>query len=77
MESSLDVDGVRMIVCKFCGFKSKYATNVRTHIEGKQTEGMAYYCGTCDYKVNTWQTLLQHMKRTHDITKQNYQKYQC
>jgi len=72
MENAIDEEGKRVIVCKFCGFKSRYATNVRSHVEGKHTEGMVYYCETCDYKVNTWQTLLQHMKRTHSIISQNY-----
>jgi len=72
MENSVDMDGKRVIVCKFCGFKSRYATNVRSHVEGKHTEGMVYYCGTCEYKVNTWQTLLQHMKKVHSFVSQNF-----
>jgi hypothetical protein len=66
MGSAFDEEGKKVIVCKFCGHKSKYATNIRSHIEGKHTEGLVYKCLFCDYSVNTWQTILQHMKRSHN-----------
>ena len=33
MENSYDADGKRVVVCRFCGFQSRYATNVRSHVE--------------------------------------------
>ena len=65
MGTAFDEEGKKLVVCKFCGHKSKYATNIRSHIEGKHTEGLVYKCLYCDYSVNTWQTVLQHMRRTH------------
>jgi len=66
MGTAFDEEGKKVVVCKFCGHKSKYATNIRSHIEGKHTEGLVYKCLYCDYSVNTWQTVLQHMRRTHN-----------
>ena len=66
MGTAFDEEGKKVVVCTFCGHKSKYATNIRSHIEGKHTEGLVYKCLFCDYSVNTWQTVLQHMRRTHN-----------
>jgi len=65
MENSFDAEGKRVVVCKFCGFQSRYATNVRSHVEGKHTAGLVYSCLYCSYQVNTHQTYLSHVKRTH------------
>ena len=74
MGTAFDEEGKKMVVCKFCGHKSKYATNIRSHIEGKHTEGLVYKCLYCDYSVNTWQTVLQHMRRTHNCQQASLQQ---
>jgi hypothetical protein len=65
MEHGVDELGRKIVSCTFCGFTSRYSTNLRSHIEGKHTEGLVYTCVYCSYQVNTWQTLQSHVKRIH------------
>jgi hypothetical protein len=52
--------------CALCGFESRYSSNVRSHVEGQHhAEGLTYACLYCSYAVNTWQTLLLHMRKLH------------
>ena len=52
--------------CTVCGFSSRYSSNVRSHVEGRHTDGLTYSCLYCSYSVNTWQTLLLHMRKLHN-----------
>ena len=60
--------------CKTCDFTAQVNSNLRSHVEAKHFIDRKYYCICCEETKKTWQTLLVHLKRDHNVLKYSLTK---